>query len=134
MKTFEIAGKFWKKNRTFPSLNDYLAAQGTKPADGSGMKRTYEMIACNAMRLCLKRWRPSGRITLHYEFYEPVKAHRRDHMNIFSFADKTIQDALQASGYIPDDSPKYVDGNLITHKFFYTDGTPKIVVHIEELD
>lgn len=53
-------------------------------------------------------------------------------MNIFSFADKVIEDALQKCGVIKDDDPRYVKNT--THEFFYTDGTPRIEVSIEEID
>ena len=69
---------------------------------------------------------------LHYKFYEPQKGQKRDYMNIFSFADKVIEDALQKCGVIKDDDPRYVKNT--THEFFYTDGTPRIEVSIEEID
>ena len=53
-------------------------------------------------------------------------------MNIFSLADKFIEDALRDCKVIPDDGPKYVKN--CTHEFFYTNGTPYITVVIEEVE
>jgi len=128
-----ISGNYWKKDKTFPGLNDYLGECARHPKAGGRIKRDYEMLACNAIRRSLKRWKPEGLITLHYRFYEPNKGQIRDHMNVFSFCDKVFQDALVACRIIPDDSPKYVDGNRITHQFFYTGSNPYIEIEIEEL-
>ena len=127
MKTFSIKGNYFKE-KTFPGLNEYIAALGTNPRKGGRMKAEYEMIACNAIRRELKRWKTEKPVILHYKFYEPQKGQ----MNIFSFADKVIEDALQKCGVIKDDDPRYVKNT--THEFFYTDGTPRIEVSIEEID
>ena len=52
-------------------------------------------------------------------------------MNIFSLADKVIQDALQQCKVIPDDGPDWVKNT--THEFYYTDKEPWVEVVIEEL-
>ena len=75
----------------------------------------------------------TGLVTLHYIFHEPEKGQKRDHMNVFSFADKAIQVALIKCGVITADWPMYVDGIRITHEFYYTSGTPYIEVEIIEL-
>ena len=131
MKTFSIKGNYFKE-KTFPGLNEYIAALGTNPRKGGRMKAEYEMIACNAIRRELKRWKTEKPVILHYKFYEPQKGQKRDYMNIFSFADKVIEDALQKCGVIKDDDPRYVKNT--TREFFYTDGTPRIEVSIEEID
>ena len=128
-----IKGRFCGE-KCFPSLNDYLAEVGRHPRAGGEYKRRYEMIANNAIRHCLGRWKPEGRITLHYTFYEPEKGKRRDHMNVFAMFDKVFQDSLQACGIIPDDGPGYVDGNQITHRFIYVSGEPMVEIGIEETD
>lgn len=130
---FIIEGRFWKREKTFPGLNDYIHELGRNPKAGGRIKSKYENIACDCVRGVQKGFKASGPVTLHYAFYEPEKGQKRDHMNIFSFADKVIQDALQKCGVIKDDSPKYVDGNKITHEFHYTQGTPRIEVEIVEL-
>ena len=121
-------------DKCFPSLNDYLKEMGTHPQAGGKFKKKYEMIANNAIRRCLKRWKAQGRITLHYRFYEPAKGVKRDHMNVFTMFDKVFQDSLQACGVIPNDSPQYVDGSRITHEFFYTSEMPKVEIEIEEVE
>lgn len=130
---FSIIGRHWKNEKTFPSLNDYIAELGKNPKAGGRMKSKYEKIACDAFRLAYKSKKITDRITLHYRFYEPESGQKRDHMNVFSFADKVIQDALQKCGALKDDSPQYVDGGRITHEFFYTDGIPKIEIEIEKI-
>jgi len=130
---FKIEGRYWKNEKTFPSLNDYIHELGKNPKAGGQMKKKYEKIACDAVRASLRGRKCMGLVTLHYRYYEPDKGQKRDHMNIHDFADKVIQDALQKCGVIPDDSPKYVDGNRLTHEFFYTSGIPRIEVEIEEL-
>ena len=129
-----ISGVYWKKDKTFPSLNDYIHALGTNPRAGGKMKADYDMIACDAVRLDLKRWKPKGRITLAYSFYEPNKGKMRDQMNVFSFFDKVFQDALVKCKVIDDDSPHFVDGSKIAHEFFYTNGVPKVEIEITEVD
>ena len=130
---FKIEGRYWKNEKTFPSLNDYIHELGKNPKAGGQMKKKYENIACNALRTSRLSKKYAGAITLHYKYYEPEKGAKRDHMNIHAFADKVIQDAMQKCGIIQNDSPKYVDGSRITHEFFYTQGTPRIEVEIEEL-
>ena len=130
---FIIEGRYWKREKTFPGLNDYIHELGRNPKAGGRIKSKYENIACDCVRGAQRGFKASGLITIHYVFYEPEKGQKRDHMNIFSFADKVIQDALQKCGVIKDDSPKYVDGNRITHEFYYTQGTPRIEVEIIEL-
>lgn len=130
---FKIEGRYWKNEKTFPSLNDYIHELGKNPKAGGQMKKKYENIACNALRASRLSKKYAGVITLHYKYYEPEKGAKRDHMNIHAFADKVVQDAMQKCGIIQNDSPKYVDGSRITHEFFYTQGTPRIEVEVEEL-
>lgn len=126
---FTIKGAFYK-DKTFPSLNDYIHQLGTNPHAGGKMKRDYSIIACNSIRLALKRSKTENPIILHYRFYEPLKGQKRDLMNVFSFADKVIEDSLIKCGVIPDDSAEYVKNT--THEFYY-DKEPRIEVEIEEL-
>lgn len=128
--TFKIRGAYYKSH-CFPSLNDYINELGRHPKAGNRMKQEYEMIACNAIRLGLKRFSTQRRIVLHYHFKEPAKGNKRDRMNVFSFADKVIEDALQRCNVIPDDGPEIVDNT--THTFEFTKGKPEIEVWIQEL-
>lgn len=52
-------------------------------------------------------------------------------MNVFSFADKVIEDALQKCDVIVNDDPAHVVNT--THEFEYTSGIPSIIVRIEEV-
>ena len=128
-----VYGAYYK-DKTFPSLNDYLQEVGANPKAGGRLKNQYMTIASNAIRRGLKRWKPKGKITLHYRFYEPAKGQMRDHMNIFSFFDKVFQDALVKCQIIKEDSPEHVDGNLIKHEFFYVSGTPCVEVEVIEVE
>jgi len=127
---FVIAGTFYK-DRTFPGLNEYIAELGRNPKAGGRLKSDYMMIACNAIRSNLKRFQTDNPIILHYRFYEPQKGRKRDVMNVFSFADKVIEDALVKCKVIPDDNPQYVKNT--THEFYYS-FQPRIEVEIEELN
>ena len=129
--TFIIRGAFCG-DKCFPSLNQYLAEIGRNPKCGGKYKRQYIMIATNAIRRDLKRFKTDKPVILHYTFAEPYKGNKRDRGNIFSLADKFIEDALRDCKVIPDDSPQYVRN--FTHKFIYTDETPYIRVEIEEVE
>ena len=128
---FTIRGAYCG-DKCFPSLNDYLAEIGRNPRCGGQLKRQYVMLATNAIRRDLKRFRTDKPVILHYTFAEPRKGNIRDRGNIFSLADKFIEDALRDCKVIPDDNPKYVRN--FTHDFIYTDGTPFIRVEIEEVE
>ena len=130
MKKFTIEGQFYK-DRTFPGLNEYIAELGKNPLAGGRLKKEYMMIACNAIRHDLKRFSTNKPVILHYSFYEPKNGRKRDYMNVFSFADKVIEDAIVKCGVIPDDNPSYLKNT--THEFYYSD-RPRIEVEIEELN
>lgn len=128
---FTIKGAFCG-DKTFPSLNQYLTEIGRNPKVGGRYKKQFVMIATNAIRRDLKRYKTDKPVILHYKFYEPRKGAKRDYGNIFGLADKFIEDALRDCKVIPDDNPKYVKN--FTHEFYYTDGVPYIEVEIEELE
>ena len=128
---FTIRGAFCG-DKCFPSLNDYLAEIGRNPKCGGKYKRQYIKHATDAIRRDLKRFKTDKPIILHYIFAEPYKGNKRDRGNIFSLADKFIEDALRDCKVIPDDGPQYVVN--FTHEFIYTDGTPFIRVEIEEVE
>lgn len=127
---FVISGAFYK-GRTFPGLNEYIAELGKNPKAGGRFKSTYMMIACNAIRRDLKRFQTDKPVILHYHFHEPQKGKKRDVMNIFSFADKVIEDALVKCEVISDDGPKHLINT--THDFYYS-LHPRIEVEIEEVN
>lgn len=128
--SFTIKGCFCG-DKTFPSLNQYIAELGKNPKAAGRYKKQYVMIATNAIRRDLKRFKTNNPVILHYTFAEPKKGAKRDYGNIFGLADKFIEDALRDCGVIPDDNPKYVRN--FTHVFIYTDGEPYINVEIEEV-
>lgn len=128
--TFEIRGRYYK-GHCFPGLNEYIHEIGRNPRDGNRMKQDYQRISCNAIRLGLKRFKANSPIILHYIFKEPEKGNKRDRMNVFTFADKVIEDALQQCGVIVNDDPAHVVNT--THEFVYTKGEPAITVSIEEV-
>ena len=127
---FTIRGAFCG-DKCFPSLNQYIAELGRNPRCGAKYKKQYVMIATNAIRRDMGRFKTDKPVILHYTFAEPRKGARRDFGNIFALADKFIEDALRDCRVIPDDSPIYVTN--FTHDFVYTDGEPYIRVEIEEI-
>lgn len=129
--TFTIKGAFCG-DKCFPSLNDYIAELGKNPKGAGRYKKQFVMIATNAIRRDLRRFKTSKAVILHYTFAEPGKGIKRDYGNIFSCADKFIEDALRDCKVIPDDNPRYVKN--FTHEFIYTDGEPYIRVEIEEVE
>lgn len=127
--SFKIIGTFYK-DKCFPSLNDYLTECGKNPIAGGRMKRQMMQVAIYNMRFGLKDVKITPPIVLHYRFYEPKSGKKRDVMNVFSMADKVIEDALVKAQFIEDDNPKYIKNT--THEFFY-DEKPRIEVDIEEV-
>lgn len=129
-----IRGEYYG-NRTLPSLNDYLEAIAKHPKQGNKFKQDYQKPIISAIRRCLRGWKVTHPpVILHYKFYEIKKGHRRDRMNIFSCADKFVEDALQLAGVLKDDNPDWVENT--THEFFWLDdpkAEPYIEVEIEEI-
>lgn len=128
---FTIRGAFCG-DKCFPSLNQYIAELGRNPRCGAKLKRQYVMIAVNAIRRDLGRFKTTKPVILHYIFAEPRRGAKRDYGNIFALADKFIEDALRDCKIIPDDNPRFVRN--FTHEFIYTDGEPYIRVEIEEVE
>ena len=127
-----IRGKYHGE-RTLPSLNDYLSEIGKNPKAGGKMKSDFEKVCVNSIRRCLKGWKVTKPpVILHYKFFESSKGKRRDVMNIFTFADKVLEDALQLTQTIENDNPDWVENT--THEFFWIDpkDEPYIEIEIEE--
>ena len=127
-----IRGKYYG-DRTLPSLNDYLAEIGKNPKAGGKFKADYSKVCISAIRRCLRGYHVEHPpVILHYKFYEVGKGKRRDVMNIFSFADKVLEDALQLAGVIENDNPDWIANT--THEFFWIDpkDEPYIEIEIEE--
>lgn len=126
---FIINGLYYK-NRTLPSLNDYLRECNKNPKAGNRMKQQYQMIINDKIRLQLKCLTIQKPVILHYYFYEPRKG--RDRSNIFAVAAKFIEDSLQVCGVLSDDGWDSVIN--FTHDFFIDKKNPRIEVVIEEID
>lgn len=129
---FEICGAFYPLNnstKTFPGLNDMLHYAERHPCSYNRLKKNYETIAINAIRVGLGRWKPSGVVIPHYVFCEPKKGHKRDYDNIASAGRKIINDALVKSHYLEDDSPQYLEYGTNTFRY---DDVPYIKVYLEE--
>ena len=127
-----IRGKYHGE-RTLPSLNDYLAEIGKNPKAGGRYKADYLKVCYSAIRRCLKGWKVTRPpVILHYKFFESSKGKRRDVMNIFAFADKVFEDALQDCGVMENDNPDWVENT--THEFYWIDSKdePYIEIVIEE--
>lgn len=129
--TFTIKGRFYNTH-TFPSLNDYIRFIGTNPKAGGRFKKKYMDIAMAFIRKDLRQYKVSKPVIIHYYCYENESGHKRDVMNVVSYADKVIEDALVKLGVLPDDNPRWVKNT--THDIIYTRGEPFIDVVLEELD
>ena len=128
---FVIKGIYYNKNRTFPDLNDYLHECGRHPQLGGKLKRDYQIIAVNAIRKQLGRAKAEKPIQIHYAFYEADMG--RDKGNIFSFADKVIEDALQKAGFLKNDNWVWID-RILSPDFYVDKDNPRIEVTLTETD
>ena len=122
IESIESAVKWFKKSEIKGIQKEYFTN-----SDG---KRDYQMIVCNAIRTQLPRLTITNPIIIHYNFYEPDK--QRDKGNIFSFADKAFQDALQKCGVIKNDGWKEIDN--FTHDFYVDKKNPRIEIFLEEIE
>jgi hypothetical protein len=127
---FKIEGCFFG-DKTFPGINDLFERFSRSPRTGVEFKNKYLAIARASIYRHLGGLRIHNATIIHYVFHEPSFGQIRDFMNIFSGADKIIEDALVSCKVLKDDSPKFVINT--THNFFYTDKKPFIDVHIEEI-
>lgn len=114
---------------TLPSLNEYLSACGRNPKMGGRMKAQSKFLVDGCIRRGLGRWHTDKKIIIHYQFYEPNM--KRDKDNVFAYASKTVQDALQECHVIDNDGWKNVEN--FTHDFYVDRVNPRIEVFIEEL-
>lgn len=129
-----ISGNYYN-GKTFPSLNNLLAAYGTHPKQGGAMKRKYQNICCDEIRTQIPGYQAKNPIILHYRYFEPRDGHARDVANVHCFCSKVFDDALQTCKVIPNDNPKWLLNE--THDFFYLPekwGEPYVEVYIEEVE
>ena len=124
-----IKGKYYGKDNVFPGLNDYIHSCGRHPQVGAKMKRDYQTIAANAIRVQLKRLIILNLVRIHYTFYEATE--KRDPSNVASFFVKVFEDALQQCGVLKNDNWKYLKG--YSQEFHIDRANPRVEVVIEEI-
>lgn len=91
------------------------------------MKRDWTNVAMWSMNnLCGEKFE---KVILHYRFFEANE--KRDKDNVFAFATKVIQDAMQELGMIENDGWKNIEN--FTHDFFVDKKNPRVEVYIEEV-
>ncbi len=109
----------------FHGLNDFIDAnrrtQGKWNA-GNSMKQNDQKI----IMYSLPRVQFSGKVFLHYHFFEPNT--RRDKDNISGYFHKVFQDAMVAKGIIPNDGWKYIEG--MADSFYVDRNRPRVEVEI----
>ena len=118
-------------NRTLPGLNDWLSEYGKSPLAGGRFKEDYMKVCLLSIRRDLRGWKVTKPpIITHFHYFENKKGVHRDVDNIHGFCVKVFHDALQKSGVIENDNPKWVEN--FTTEFQWIDGTPYIQIEIEE--
>lgn len=120
MPHFTIYGKL-------PTINDYISACRRNAHCGANMKSDYTNISMWSMKDIYGM--KFNKVVLHYRFFEEKK--NRDKDNVFSFATKVVQDAMQELGLIENDGWKQIEN--FTHDFFIDKENPRIEVYIEEV-
>lgn len=128
-----IAGNYYD-SKTMPSLNNLLSEYGKHPKAGNTLKRKFQRICNDEIRLQLPGYQVKHPVILHYRYFEPRDGHYRDFPNIHGFCSKVFCDALQDCQVIPNDNPRYLLNE--THDFFYLPekwGEPYIEIYIEEV-
>ena len=110
------------------NLNDLIAAERTNRFKAAKMKRDDEQTVLWACKGCLRGWKASGPVRMHYKWYEPNT--RRDMDNISSYGRKVIQDALVKGGYLENDGWKQIIG--FDDEFYVDKKVPRVEVWIEE--
>ena len=113
---------------TLRNLNDLIAAERTNRYLAAKMKKEDETTVLWAAKGCLRGWKASGPVVMHYKWYE--KNQRRDKDNISSYGRKIIQDALVKGGYLENDGWENIIG--FDDEFYVDKKLPRIEVWIEE--
>lgn len=108
-----------------PGLNEYIKACRTNRYAGAKMKQDAEEAIRWQVQSQLKR-KTFDAVALTFHWYEQNK--KRDKDNI-AFAKKFILDALQATGTIPGDGWKAVDGFI--DRFYVDKSNPRVEIEIE---
>ena len=127
-----IAGNYYG-SKTFPSLNNLLAAYAKMPKAGGALKRKFQNICSWEIREQLGDWKPQKPLIGHFIYHEPKDGHYRDRPNIHFFASKVFWDSMQDCRVIPNDDPRYVLNE--THDFYIiAEGEPYIEIYLEEVE
>ena len=111
-----------------PGLNEYISAERRNRYAAAKMKRDDMDIVLWSAKASLRGWKASGRVRMHYKWYEPNR--KRDMDNVSSWGRKVIQDALVEGGYLPNDGWKWIAG--FSDDFYVDKDNPRIEVDIEE--
>lgn len=120
MRRFVIPGKL-------PSENEFIAANRADPRKGNAFKQTYQRMVWAYIKQA--QVAPvTKRVIIRYDFYEPNK--KRDCGNIFAFASKVTEDALQDAGVLPNDNQTWLGGYDV--KFDVDKENPRIEVELKE--
>lgn len=115
---------------TLPGLNDFIDANRRNYHAGAKLKKEAQYLVEVSARKCLKRWRASGPVFMHYVWFEPSK--RRDKDNIAAGGRKIIQDALVSAGYLKNDGWADIIG--FSDEFRIDKKEPRIEVTIVEVE
>lgn len=115
---------------TLPGLNDFIDANRRNYHAGAKLKKEAQYLVEVSARKCLKRWKASGPVIMHYVWFEPSK--RRDKDNIAAGGRKIIQDALVSAGYLKNDGWADIIG--FSDEFRIDKKEPRIEVTIEEVE
>lgn len=113
----------------FHCLNDYISALGENRFVGAALKKQDQELVEWCAKTQLRNYRPTGRVSMQYTWYEPDR--RRDMDNISSFGRKVIQDGLVKAGVLKNDGWKQIA--RFSDDFFVDAKNPRIEVLIEEV-
>lgn len=125
-----IPGIFYGRNRTFPDLNNYIAACNRRHVEGNRLKQEYAKIASIYIRKTVKGIKIAKPLIVTYIFYEVDR--KRDLDNCLCFTSKCFLDALQFCEVIPNDGWNEIKEIRGLH---YVDkDNPRIEIILEEID
>lgn len=110
-------------------LNEYVAANRTKPHAGAKLKSDTEHFIAMFIRRYLHGVRIKRPVYMEYKWYEKNK--RRDHDNVSSFGRKCIQDTLVQAHILTGDGWNEIVG--FSDEFHVDRKNPRIEITIKEV-
>ena len=113
-----------------PGLNEAFGAARRGKYIEAKLRNQYESLIIYCAKRDLYRWKPEGKVILHYHFYEQDR--RRDKDNVAGYAMKLIQDSLVKAGVLDGDGWQYIEGFDFT--WHIDKKNPRIEVEIEEVE